>query len=396
MDGGAPSCFPFVIMKSRSPLLGLRLSSIPVVAVLAVAALAAACGDSTGSGGGVGGQATGAGGEGAGGSPSTGGAPTGGGPTGGGGAEEGGGGATCETSLPIADIATFPNLLSETGLYEDIATDTIASYIRPFQPKYPLWSDAAVKSRFAYIPECGAQIDTSDMDTWQMPVGSRFWKQFVRDGVKVETRVIIRTGPQDIDFRFGTYVWNEDGSDAVLTDDGAQNVNGTGHDVPPKTLCAGCHHKQWRVLGFSAIQLTHDLPGETMASLSDEGLLTVPNPDGVLVPGDSVVEPALGYLHANCGNCHFDGGVTNLSLRMRILSSMTTPEETDTYQTTIGQPTQMFSCNGCSIVAPHDTANSAMHIRISNRDGDQMPPFATEIVDDAGVATIDAWIDSLP
>lgn len=384
-------------MKLNAAPFSSRLASLSVGVVVSIAALAAACGDSTGSGGsGAGGEASGAGGQGTGGVPATGGAPTGGGATGGGGGSEGGGGATCETSLPTTDLTTFPELLSETGLYEDIASDTIASYIRPFQPKYPLWSDGAVKHRYAYLPECGAQIDTSDMDTWQMPVGARFWKEFIRDGVKVETRVIIRTGPQDIDFRFGTYVWNEDGSDAVLTDDGVQNVNGTGHDVPPKTLCAGCHHKQWRVLGFSAIQLTHDLPGETIASLSDEGMLTVPNPDGVLVPGDAVVEPALGYLHANCGNCHYDGGISNLSLRMRILSTMTTPEETDTYLTTIDQPTEMFACDGCSIVAPHDTANSAMHIRISNRDGDQMPPFATEIVDDAGVATIDAWINSLP
>jgi len=36
-----------------------------------------------------------------------------------------------------------PETLSETGLYADIATDAVAAYAKPFQPKYPLCSDGA-------------------------------------------------------------------------------------------------------------------------------------------------------------------------------------------------------------------------------------------------------------
>ena len=44
--------------------------------------------------------------------------------------------------------------------------------------------DRAAKRRWIQLPE-GATIDTSDMDYWQFPVGTKLWKEFVRDGVRV-------------------------------------------------------------------------------------------------------------------------------------------------------------------------------------------------------------------
>ena len=51
---------------------------------------------------------------------------------------------------------------SQTGLYSDIASGTFAADVRPFEPKYVLWSDGATKRRFIRLPAC-AQIDTTDM-----------------------------------------------------------------------------------------------------------------------------------------------------------------------------------------------------------------------------------------
>lgn len=370
------------------------LRGTAVVLAALILPFAISCGDDDGTGGsGNGGSSAGAppvgGAGGDGGSPNGG---AGGESSGGGGSTSEGGGGGCPTSLP--DIDALPELLSETGLYADIETDTVADYARPYEPKYPLWSDSAAKRRWVYIPEC-TQIDTTDMDTWEVPVGTRLWKEFTRDGVRVETRLIVRTGPSDIDYKFGAYVWDDSG-DAVLTNEGVVDANGTDHDVPPRTLCAGCHHQAWRVLGFSALQLTHDLPGETMASLSAEGLLTVPNPDGIVVPGDAISEPALGYMHANCGNCHFDGGIANISMKLRVLSTHTTVETTDTYVTAVNQPTTMFGCNGCDRIEPSDANASAVILRMGIRGLGQMPPSSTELVDDDGTAAVTTWINSLP
>lgn len=368
---------------------------------LSAAALAAACGDDTSSSGGAGGGQAGA--------PSGGGGSTGnmggmGGvtSTGGGGTNPGGMGGTggdggaggCANSLEL--LEDLPGLLSDTGLYADIATDTVADNIRPFEPKFPLWTDAAEKRRWIYLPEC-AQIDTTDMDAWEFPVGTRVYKEFTRDGVRVETRVILRTGPAATDFKFGAYIWNSAIGDAELNILGEDDANGTQHDVPPQTACAQCHRGPWRVLGFSAFQLSHDQPGETMASLSAEGKLTVPAPSGFQVPGDEVAQQALGTLHANCGSCHYVGGVLpTLDMELRLRTSATTVEETGAYLSAVNQQPNMYSCGGCDLIEPGDASASAVVMRMGIRGAGQMPPLGTELVDSVGLSAVEAWIDALP
>lgn len=372
------------------------------VLAVAASALAGACSDdSTDSSGGAGGAGAGSASStttGATGptttSSTTGSATTSTASNGGGGANEGGGGGSGGSGCgPLPLIDEPPDVLSDTGLFDDITTDTIAVWARPFQPLYPLWSDGATKRRWFYIPQC-EQIDTSDMDTWQVPVGTRLWKEFTRDGIRVETRLIMRTGPGLTDFEFATYEWN--GLEAYRVQTGVLDSHGTGHDIPDQSLCSSCHEKDWRVLGLSAIQLTHDLTGATMASLSAEGLLTNPLPDGVVIPGNDVERAALGYLHANCGNCHFDDGVPTVDMHLKVLQAHTTVETTDTYTTAVDQIATMFACGGCDRIEPGDPDASAVFQRMSIRGGGQMPPFATEVVDDTGVSAVSAWISQLP
>ena len=66
----------------------------------------------------------------------------------------------------------LPPLLSQTGLFSDIASRTLSSGVLTYTPRYPLWSDGAGKDRFLYIPP-GRPIDTSDMDRWVFPAGTR-------------------------------------------------------------------------------------------------------------------------------------------------------------------------------------------------------------------------------
>ncbi len=367
--------------------------------LLALAALAAAwsaCSDDAGS---TGSSTAGAGGATSGPGPTTGAmtttatstssSPTTGTAQGGGGSAEGGGGAAGCGPLPL--IQDAPDTLSETGLYADILTDEIAVWAKEFQPKYELWSDAAEKRRWFYLPDC-EQIDTTDMDVWQMPVGARLWKQFTRGGERIETRLIMRTGPGDSDFEFAAYQWS--GQEAYRVPNGVQDPVGP-NDIPAESLCSSCHKSSWRVLGLSAVQLTHNLPGETMATLSAAGLLTTPLPGGIVVPGNQVESDALGYLHANCSNCHNQDGVPSVDMYMKILQSDTTVVGTDTYTTAVDVLTTMFQCGGCDRIEPGDPANSAVHQRMNVRGGGQMPPFATEIVDTTGVAIVDAWINTL-
>src|SRR5262249_55508478 len=88
-----------------------------------------------------------------------------------------------------AEPTDYPRFLSETGLFADVKTGTLGKGVRAFQPKYVLWSDGATKRRWLYLPD-GGTIDTSDMDYWTYPVGTTAWKEFTRDGVRVETRML--------------------------------------------------------------------------------------------------------------------------------------------------------------------------------------------------------------
>src|SRR5690349_20362108 len=63
-----------------------------------------------------------------------------------------------------------PMLLSETGLYSDIATRTLAPGDAPFDVGFELWSDGAEKQRWLLLPE-GTAIDDSDVDRWSFPTG---------------------------------------------------------------------------------------------------------------------------------------------------------------------------------------------------------------------------------
>jgi hypothetical protein len=54
------------------------------------------------------------------------------------------------------------------------------------------------------------------------------------------------------------YVWNAEQTEAIARPEGADNVLATAHDVPSARACMTCHGgRSHRILGFSAIQLSH-------------------------------------------------------------------------------------------------------------------------------------------
>jgi hypothetical protein len=290
--------------------------------------------------------------------------------------------------------------LSETGLFADIATQTLAPGVQPYEPAYQLWSDDAAKRRWIRLPP-GQQIDTSDMDHWKLPVGTRVWKEFSLGGTLLETRLIERYGPGAEDYVMAPFVWAQDRSDATIVLAGANDVNGTAHDVPMSERCGDCHRGEaGRYLGVSAIQLSHSKPGVNLSSLRSANLLSQPPAGDFPVPGDVTTAAALGVLHANCGHCHNPAGVswhdTKIVLRLKV--SERVPSESELWKTLVGMPLQHWSSPAISTeVVPGDAAHSAVIARMMARGNlDQMPPLATEIPDTDGISAISAWINGLP
>jgi hypothetical protein len=300
--------------------------------------------------------------------------------------------------------------LSREGLYVDFAARTVAPGTWLFAPTYELWSDGAGKRRWMQLPP-GKRIDTSDMDHWRFPVGTRFWKEFSRGAVLLETRLIEKTGPGDRDFFFGAFVWTPDQKDALLRPGGARDVNGTDHDVPSQTECWTCHQgDEGRILGFSALQLSRETEARpagdgvvaiTLAALVQRQLLSHPPPAEAQygAPGPPVVANALGYLHANCGHCHNPAGLAYFqTLNLRLSVAERQPEATAIYQTTVGVKNRAFDEDGYLYrVVPGSPQTSSVVFRMSRRgDRKQMPPLATESIHPLGIEIVAAWIASLP
>jgi hypothetical protein len=308
-----------------------------------------------------------------------------------------------------APVPPAPPLLSATGLFKSIAANgtlVLADGVQEYQPKYALWSDGDKKDRWVFLPP-GTKIDTTDLDHWSFPVGTKFWKEFAINGKRVETRLLWRYGPSGNDFLYVTYWWNPEAgiaNDAELTDpdNGAQAVNGTTHDIPTQQNCHTCHDSlEEHVLGFGAIELNHTLPGANIHTLIQAGLLTNnPNVTDLDIPGDTTAQVALGYLHANCGNCHNNApgasGVPQPSMNLRVLVGSKTVQATDTYKTAVNVQTTDFTLIKYRI-AGQDPINSCVtHDMVTRGAREQMPPLASKDVDDAGVASVNAWIMALP
>ncbi len=301
-----------------------------------------------------------------------------------------------------------PTELRCTGLYSDWATKTVATNVRQYDPGLHLWSDGANKTRWIYLPP-GMKIDTTDMDEWMFPSGTKVWKEFVVGGVRLETRLIWKR-PSGA-WYYTIYRWSTDGSSTTELTGGELDADGNGYEIPSQSACYDCHGgRADAVLGFEAVALsTTQASGVTMATLTAGNLLTAPPQSPLTIPGDATAAAALGYLHMNCGvSCHNrdsgQAGNTNLLMRLDVgtLASVMT---TDTWTTGMGVNAN-FPVTGLTNpkdFEPCSPANSSAYYRMDHRDGvdgaptgTQMPPTITHKVDADGAAMIAAWLNGLP
>lgn len=304
------------------------------------------------------------------------------------GADAGGGNVTPEP--------TFPELLSETGLYSDIEHDTLAAGVLEYHPAYELWSDGATKRRWVKLPT-GATIDTTEMDFWEYPLGTQLFKEFTVGATRVETRMLHK---QKAGWAMVAYLWNDDQTEATAVPMGKSNASGTTHDVPSRATCNTCHGKmQDIVLGFTALQLSHDEGGVTLDSLASDGVLTSPPAETLVIPGNAAAKSALGYLHANCGICHNDHSFVSGAVDVKFwltADHLGAVADTSTYTTAVGKEPLLGLSGADAIIEPGEPDKSSVVLRMQLRgDEDQMPPIASEEVDEVGVDAVSAWIDDL-
>jgi len=306
-----------------------------------------------------------------------------------------------------------PNDLSCTGLYADWVSKTVAADALPYTPALILWSDGAAKQRWIYLPP-GTQIDTTDMDNWVFPVGTKIWKQFSMSGVRVETRLLWKAADQ---WNFLDYAWSSDGATSATLNAGETNVNGTTYEIPTVTECATCHYgRSDMVIGFVLLGVgVAGAQGVTLTDLVAKSLLTRPPPaTSITIPEDSTgkAAAALGYMHVNCGStCHnanvnADAYVTQLY--MKILASQLYPDagaatvtSLDAYTTAVNVPATLEPSGAQYMrIAPGDAGASLVPLMALARAPEAgafipMPPIVSHVSDTAGVAQVQGWINGL-
>lgn len=319
-------------------------------------------------------------------------------------------------------VVPLPQSLRDAGLLVPGSASEIGPELWPFSPQYPLWSDGATKRRWLYLPP-GTFIDASRPDAWEFPPGARLWKEFSLDR-PVETRLIERLG--DGSWRYGTYVWREDGSDAVLAPtEGIPALPRAGapqgrYSIPSELDCRACHEGAVvPVLGFGTLQLAPDrdplaphaepLAANQLQTLVERGLLRnlpaelLDHPPRIAA-ASPVERAALGYLHGNCGHCHNAPGATGASVPVPVLLAQSAVEPVasagSVLRSLFGAASRfrLPGANGnAQVIVRGSAAHSVLPARMRSRDPRvQMPPLGTAVPDHEALALIERWIDQLP
>lgn len=290
----------------------------------------------------------------------------------------------------------IPQRLSETDLFTDTASFTLATGFKPYTVNSPLWSDHADKPRYIRVPP-GQRITMGSDGQFVFPVGTIFVKQFnLPTDTRRETRVMVKTSD---DFYTLGYRWNCAGTDAklVVGDTTAE----ADWQFPSFGQCLACHRAENRILGFTAEQID-DGAGQAQR-LRMAGVLDLSGtwPQPLAKPTDpqaSLESRAIAYLTANCGGCHhagasFHGGsqtwIASAGIPLSARGLINAPHHNYPVAAGLGIP-------DAPLIDPGNPDNSLLLARMKTTHQDlKMPPLARMVADDTGVQVVEEWIRSL-
>ena len=333
-------------------------------------------------------------------------------------------------NLPGTINGTLPALLSQTGVFTNTPNMNVAGGFVSYNVNVPLWSDAAVKTRWLGVPNNGApyspsqQVGFAATGEWTFPTGTIFVKHFalVTDETnpntpprRLETRLLVRDPNGGV---YGvTYKWRPDNTDADLLSGSLSenititNASGTRTQTwyyPSPSDCLLCHTPAANyVLGIKTRQLngnfTYPATGQTdneLRTLNRLGLLNpainetnIPNfTQMVAVTNQAalLVDRARSYIDANCAQCHRPGG-SGPTIDARYDTPLTN-------QNIINAILAKANLNdpNTRVVVPDDVWRSLLWVRMGTTDSLlKMPPLARNLVDTNAVQVIGEWINSL-
>ena len=318
----------------------------------------------------------------------------------------------------------FPRRLSQTGLFRD------AQELRPNEGVFPytlnstMWMDGAAAEFHLAVP------GDKPVQFFQNPKPTFDWFKskvlFPKDSVLVKTYSVNANGNNRRvetqlshyggvnDWRFYSYKWLEDQSDAVLVDaNGETETIQSGPGLEGKlrwnfgarSQCRICH-TPWSgdATGFMEEQLRR--PGQSRddwRNLIEQGCITFPSkesprPDSEFSgmvgrddPHASVEHRTRSYLHSNCSHCHQFGGSGSAAFDVRFERSFADLKVVDAV------PLKgSMQLDDARLVVAGDPYRSVLYYRMAKSGGGRMPHIGSEVVDAEGAKLLNQWISKMP
>lgn len=299
----------------------------------------------------------------------------------------------------------FPQRLSETGLFSELANLTPTAGVVPYAVNVPFWSDHAEKRRWYVLPE-RAFFGFNGSNHWTLPSGTMWVKHFdlpLAHGApnslrKLSTRLLVKT---DASVYGVTYRWNPAGTDATLVDSAGADgsfviTNETGlvrtqsWRFPSRLECKLCHNPlAGGTLAFSTAQLNCPEPATGVNQLEQFALrgrlygmekpaAELPSLAPRKNPRFSTEYHVRSYLAANCAQCHFPEN----PIIARWDARFETPMEEK----------GLLNLH----VIPNLPESSMLFTRVAIPDFLHMPPISTRELDQDSIELLRRWIKGFP
>ena len=299
-------------------------------------------------------------------------------------------------STDPGEPSTVPMRLSETGCFDPTDPSLPVDAMIPYGINAPFWSDGLDKERWFAIPD-GTHVDVGSDGGWSLPVGSVIAKAFRSEGELVETRLLMHH-----EDGWAGYTWVWEGDDAVRVDTGRRLELGGGqvYAVPQTWQCLACHREEaGRTLGLETAQLdrAHPYPStgrtsEQLLTLRHIGILAEdpPSMQPLVDPDAGTADAGRAWLHTNCAMCHRPDAPTAGALDLRWTSELADMGLCD-----IPPADADLGLEDARLLAPGAPERSLIALRPRRDDVWRMPPMGSLLVDEAGLAGVDAWIHSV-